>query len=146
MHRVLLLNGPNLNLLGTREPAIYGAVTLPEITRAVHDAAQARGAEVRAVQSNSEGALIDALHDARTWANGVILNAGALTHYSYSLVDAVIAIGIPVVEVHISNIHARESWRHVSLLAPVVKGSVIGFGWRGYVLALNGLLDRLAES
>jgi 3-dehydroquinate dehydratase II len=143
MRRLLLLNGPNLNLLGTRQPEIYGRVTLADIERAVQEAAQARGVEVRTLQSNSEGALIDALQDARTWADGVIFNAGAFTHYSYALVDAIIAIEIPVIEVHISNIHARDAWRHVSLIAPVVAGSVVGFGWRGYLLALDGLLGRL---
>jgi 3-dehydroquinate dehydratase II len=143
MRRLLLLNGPNLNLLGTRQPEIYGRVTLADIERAVKEAAEARGVEVRTLQSNSEGALIDALQDARTWADGVIINAGAFTHYSYALVDAIIAIEIPVIEVHISNIHARDAWRHVSLIAPVVVGSVVGFGWRGYLLALDGLLGRL---
>ena len=143
--RVLVLHGPNLNLLGTRQPDIYGRLTLADINGRLATAAQARGAEVRTFQSNSEGALVDALHDAREWADGVILNAGAFTHYSYALSDAIAGIGIPVIEVHLSNIHAREDWRHRSVIAPVVIGSVGGFGWRSYLLALDGLLGHLED-
>jgi 3-dehydroquinate dehydratase-2 len=145
MIRVLVVHGPNLNLLGTREPDIYGRVTLADIDSRLVSAAQARGAELRTFQSNGEGALVDALHDARQWAAGVILNAGALTHYSYALSDAIAGIGIPVIEVHLSNIHARESWRHTSVIAPVVVGSIGGFGWRSYLLALDALLGHLEE-
>ena len=143
--RIAVLNGPNLNLLGTREPDIYGRVTLADIDSRLVSAAQARGAELRTFQSNGEGALVDALHDARQWAAGVILNAGALTHYSYALSDAIAGIGIPVIEVHLSNIHAREPWRHTSVIAPVVVGSIGGFGWRSYLLALDALLGHLEE-
>ena len=143
--RVLVLHGPNLNLLGTRQPDIYGHVTLADINGRLVAAAQARGAELRTFQSNSEGALVDALHDAREWADGVILNAGAFTHYSYALSDAIAGIGIPVIEVHLSNIHARENWRHTSVIAAVVIGSVGGFGWRSYLLALDGLLGHLED-
>ena len=145
MIRVLVVHGPNLNLLGTRQPDIYGDVTLADIDSGLVSAAQARGAELRTFQSNSEGALVDALHDARHWAGGVILNAGALTHYSYALSDAIAGIGIPVIEVHLSNIHAREPWRHTSVIAPVVVGSIGGFGWRSYLLALDALLGHLEE-
>ena len=145
MIRVLVVHGPNLNLLGTREPEIYGRVTLADIDSRLVSAAQARGAELRTFQSNGEGALVDALHDARQWAAGVILNAGALTHYSYALSDAIAGIGIPVIEVHLSNIHAREPWRHTSVIAPVVVGSIGGFGWRSYLLALDALLGHLEE-
>ena len=145
MIRVLVVHGPNLNLLGTRQPDIYGRVTLADIDSRLVSAAQARGAELRTFQSNGEGALVDALHDARQWAAGVILNAGALTHYSYALSDAIAGIGIPVIEVHLSNIHARESWRHTSVIAPVVVGSIGGFGWRSYLLALDALLGHLEE-
>ena len=143
--RVLVLHGPNLNLLGTRQPDIYGRVTLADINGRLVAAAHAREAELRTFQSNSEGALVDALHDAREWADGVILNAGAFTHYSYVLSDAITSIGIPVIEVHLSNIHAREDWRHTSVIAPVVIGSVGGFGWRSYLLALDGLLGYLED-
>ena len=143
--RVLVLHGPNLNLLGTRQPDIYGRVTLADINGRLVTAAQARGAELRTFQSNSEGALVDALHEAREWADGVILNAGAFTHYSRAISDAIEGIGIPVIEVHLSNIHAREEWRHTNVIAPVVIGSVGGFGWRSYLLALDGLLGYLED-
>ena len=143
--RILMLHGPNLNLLGTRQPDIYGRLTLADINGRLTAAAQARGAELRTFQSNGEGALVDALHDAREWADGVILNAGAFTHYSYALADAIAGIDIPVIEVHLSNIHARESWRHTSVIAPVVIGSIGVFGWRSYLLALDGLLGYLED-
>ena len=143
--RVLVVHGPNLNLLGTRQPDIYGRLTLADINGRLLTAANDRGAELRTFQSNGEGALVDALHDAREWADGVILNAGAFTHYSYALSDAIAGIGIPVIEVHLSNIHARESWRHTSVIAPVVIGSIGGFGWRSYLLALDGLLGYLED-
>ena len=143
--RVLVAHGPNLNLLGTRQPDIYGRLTLADINGRLVTAANARGAELRTFQSNSEGALVDALHHAREWADGVLLNAGAFTHYSYALSDAIAGIGIPVIEVHLSNIHAREDWRHRSVIAPVVIGSVGGFGWRSYLLALDGLLGHLED-
>jgi 3-dehydroquinate dehydratase-2 len=143
MRRILLVHGPNLNLLGTREPGIYGSTTLGDIDSAVIDAARRRSAEVRCVQSNNEGAIVDAIHEARGWADGIIVNAGAYTHYSYAIADAIAAVALPAIEVHISNIHARESWRHRSVLGPVVVGSICGLGWRGYLLALDGLLSLL---
>lgn len=145
MHRILVVHGPNLNLLGTRQPEIYGRVGLAEINAALEKAAGERGAEIRAFQSNNEGAIIDALHEARGWANAVIINAGAYTHYSHAIADALAAVDLPAVEVHLSNIHAREEWRHHSVLAPVVIGSICGLGWRGYTLGLEALLELLDE-
>lgn len=143
--KVLVLHGPNLNLLGTREPAIYGTTTLAEIDRHVEAAASARGASVTAIQSNSEGTLIDAIHDASTWALGIVFNPGAFTHYSYALRDAVVAVPVPVVEVHLSNVDSREQWRRLSVISPAAIGVISGFGWRSYVYALHALLDRVED-
>lgn len=139
MRRVMVVNGPNLNLLGTREPEIYGSTTLSELDSLVREWGDELGIEVSTFQSNHEGAVIDALHGARTEVDGVVLNAGALTHYSYALTDAISAIGLPVVEVHISDVHARESWRHESVIAPVCDYSIAGRGIEGYRWALRHL-------
>ena len=140
---VLLLSGPNLNLLGSREPEVYGTDTLDDIVAALHGLAADRGAELRHVQSNHEGALIDALHDARDWADGVIFNPGAFTHYSIALRDAIVASELPVVETHLSNVHAREEFRHTSVVSAVCLGVVLGFGAGSYVAALEGLIAHL---
>jgi len=139
---ILLLHGPNLNLLGTREPEVYGKTTLDDIHTEVLRLLQPYGVGLRAEQSNHEGALIDMLHVARNWADGVIFNPGAYTHTSIALRDAISAIQIPVVEVHLSNVHARESFRHQSLLAAVCLGQISGFGWRSYLLGAQALLGH----
>lgn len=143
--KILLLHGPNLNLLGTREPGVYGSMTLDDINVKMIALGAELGAEVTCLQSNHEGALIDALHDARTWAAGVVFNPGGYTHTSVALRDAISAIVIPVIEVHLSNVYAREEFRHVSLVSAVCKGKVSGFGWRSYELGLRGLVDSLNE-
>ena len=139
--KILLLHGPNLNLLGTREPEVYGSMTLDDINEKMISLGEELGAEVICLQSNHEGALIDALHDARTWANGVVFNPGGYTHTSVALRDAISAIVIPVIEVHLSNVYAREEFRHTSFVSAVCKGKVSGFGWRSYELGLRGLVD-----
>jgi 3-dehydroquinate dehydratase-2 len=142
--RVLLLNGPNLNLLGERDPAQYGSVTLPEIERRVTELGKELGVEVDCAQRNGEGELVSLLHQARTEVDGVVFNPGAYAHYSYALRDAVDAITIPVVEIHISNIHAREEFRHTSVISPVAAGLVCGCGVFGYELALRAVVARLS--
>ena len=144
--KILVLHGPNLNLLGTREPDIYGHETLDEINARLRERAARDAVEVRIAQSNHEGALIDELHRARAdQFDGVLMNPGALTHYSYALRDAIAAITLPTVEVHLSNIHAREEFRHRSVLAAVCIGQVVGFGWRSYLLGWDGLVAHLKK-
>lgn len=145
MKRILVLHGPNLNLLGSREPGVYGRKTLEEINDGLAQSIAGQAVELRFQQSNHEGDLIDAIHVARNWADGILINPGAFTHTSYALRDAITAVGLPAVEVHLSNVHAREAFRHTSLIAPVCLGQISGFGWRSYQLGLQALLAHLNE-
>jgi 3-dehydroquinate dehydratase II len=144
--KILVLHGPNLNLLGTREPDVYGSMTLGDINTRLIELGKELGVEIECLQSNHEGALIDALHDARAWANGVIFNPGGYTHTSIALRDAISAIQIPVIEVHISNVYAREEFRHVSMISAVCKGKIVGLGWRSYLWGLRALVDMLMDA
>ena len=143
--RILVLNGPNLNLLGSREPEVYGLETLADIEVLVRNRAEELGGiEVEFIQSNHEGALIDAIHEHRDW-DGLIINAGAFTHTSMAIADALSSVQVPAIEVHLSNVHAREEFRRHSYMAPKAWGVIAGFGFRGYVAALDLLHGRLTE-
>ena len=143
--KILILHGPNLNLLGTREPEVYGSLTLADINSKLIELGRELNAEIKCLHSNHEGALIDALQDARTWAGGVVFNPGGYTHTSIALRDAISAIQIPVIEVHLSNVYAREEFRHKSLISGVCKGKITGFGWRSYSLGLRALIEILED-
>jgi len=145
MHSLLVLHGPNLNLLGKREPDIYGKLSLDDINNRLLQSAEKIGFELKIFQSNCEGELINALHDAQNWAAGVIFNPGGYTHTSVAIRDAIAAIRIPVIEVHLSNIDSREEFRRISLTAPVCRGSIAGFGWLSYWLALQAFSTELLE-
>ena len=144
--KFLVIHGPNLNLLGTREPDIYGRASLDEVNRRIIEFAGSQGVEVKVFQSNHEGEIVDAIHEARDWASGIIINPGAYTHYSYAIRDAIAAIGLPAVEVHLSNVYAREEFRHKSVIAPVCVGQIAGFGYMGYILAIAALLEACSAS
>lgn len=143
MTSIIVLNGPNLNLLGTRQPEVYGAVTLDEIETACRAEAALLSVELDFYQSNHEGALVDAIHAARGRHDGIVLNAGAYTHTSIALRDAITSVGLPVIELHLSNIHAREPFRHVSHIAPVALGQICGLGAAGYPLAIRAMAVHL---
>ncbi|UWQ47423.1 type II 3-dehydroquinate dehydratase [Leisingera aquaemixtae] len=146
MASILVLNGPNLNLLGTRQPEVYGSVTLAMVEKECKAHGATLGFDVECLQSNHEGALIDAIHAAKGLHQGIILNAGAYTHTSIALMDALISVEIPAVEVHVSNIHARETFRHTSYIAKAALGQICGFGAKGYLLALDALAAHLDEA
>ncbi len=141
MKKILVIHGPNLNLLGEREPGVYGDQSIEVLNSTVIDRAKALGLECEIFQSNHEGAIIDKLHAARKTFDGVVINAGAYTHYSYAIRDAIAAIKIPCVEVHLSNVFSRDAFRSESVIAPVCKGSISGFGFESYYLALQALAE-----
>lgn len=143
--RILVMNGPNLNTLGTRDPAMYGTMTLTQITENLRKRGEELEASIESFQSNYEGALIDALQQYRAQIDGIIINPGALTHYSFALRDALADTHIPFIEVHLSNIYAREEFRHHSVIAALARGHIVGLGWRGYLLALEALVELMRE-
>ena len=145
MTSILILNGPNLNLLGTRQPEVYGKTTLADVEALCREKAKTLGFDMAFEQSNHEGALIDLIHAAKGKHAGVVLNAGAYTHTSIALMDAIASVELPVVEVHLSNIHAREEFRHRSYIAPVALGQICGFGAQGYLMALDALKAHLKD-
>jgi 3-dehydroquinate dehydratase-2 len=142
---VLVINGPNLNMLGQRDPAVYGPSSLADIEELMRHRSEELGIEIEFFQSNSEGSIIDFLQSKASSGNGIVINPGALTHYGLSLRDALVDTGLPVIEVHISNIYAREEWRHRSVVAAVAVGQISGLGWRGYLYALEFLTVTLNE-
>ena len=147
MAKILLLNGPNLNLLGTREPQVYGHDTLADVEAAAKALGQSRKAVVECFQSNHEGALIDRIHAARLDATGyIVINPGGLTHTSVALRDALAGVAIPFIEVHVSNVHGREAFRHHSFLSGIAAGVIVGFGVAGYAMAVNAAIDRLTAA
>ena len=146
MYSMCVLHGPNINLLGIREPDIYGQDTFDEMNRKIKERAKALDVEVRIFQSNSEGEMIDIIHESLKWAEAIIINPGAYTHYSYAIRDALSAVRLPTIEVHLTNVHSREEFRHHSVISPIASGLIIGFGTNGYLLALDAAKRMLEES
>lgn len=143
--KVLVINGPNLNMLGNREASLYGTETLGDIERRIGERAEALGIDVEFFQSNHEGGIVDYIQESAEGASGIVINAGALTHYGLSMRDALADAALPTVEVHLSNIHSREGFRHRSVVAPIVEGQIAGLGWRGYLYALEYLAALIQE-
>ncbi len=141
--KLMVINGPNLNMLGTREPGVYGEKTYGDLEQYIEAYAEEKGCEAVVLQSNGEGELIDFIHHAFGNYDGIVINPGAYTHYSYAILDALKAVGLPAVEVHISNIHQREEFRHKSVTAPACIGQICGLGFRGYTLAIDYLLEEV---
>lgn len=146
MIKILVIHGPNLNLLGLREPEVYGALSLEQVDQKIQELAQKEGLEVRILQSNSEGAIIDAIHDALSWAQAIVINPGAYSHTSIAIRDAVAAVRLPTIEVHLSNIHRRESFRHHSHISEVAVGQIAGFGVDSYLLGLLAAQRTVQET
>lgn len=146
MFNILVINGANLNLLGEREPSIYGLLTLEEINSLLEETAKQEQVNLKIHSSNSEGEIIDQIHQSRHWADGILINPGSFTHYSIAIRDALSAVGLPAIEVHLSNIYAREEFRHHSVIAPVTVGQITGLGCQSYLLGLKGLTNLLKES
>ncbi len=146
MIKVCVIHGPNMNLLGIREPDVYGQDTFDEMNRKIKDHAKEIDIEARIFQFNSEGEIIDAIHESLQWADGIIINPGAYTHYSYAIRDALAGVRLPTIEVHLTNVHQRDEWRRTSVVSPVTSGQIIGFGTNGYRLALTAAKTLIEES
>lgn len=146
MITICVLHGPNINLLGIREPDVYGHDTFDELNRKIKERAKSLGVEARIFQFNSEGEIIDAIHECLNWAEAIVINPGAFTHYSYAIRDAIAAVRLPTIEVHFTNIHAREEFRRHSVTAPVTSGQIVGFGTNSYLLALEAAKTLVEES